>query len=210
VNTVRPVGTEPPEALFDAKLEGAKVRFKVKLRATSSALSAADLTRFKTQAKQHIEQVWNDGFRRRRFHRHRCRRRDDCDCEFDCCKAEFRLDAEFVDAGEQWLINVVAQAAPDEPSIASNVRYNDSRWVFPPRNADSTYAHETGHLTGQYDEYEDGWNDPTLIQPTTPRTGEENLMSTSGNTTLLDRHYRWAKKFLNDNASGDPYDIIGP
>ncbi len=212
VDTTRPVpatcGATPKKVLYDAKLEGAKVRIKLKLRATSTALSADDLTRFKTQAKENIESVWNDGFRRRRFHRQHCQRHADCDCEFDCCKAEFRLDAEFVETGDQWLIKVVAQAPPDQPSIGSWVRYNDSEWAFPAGSPASEYAHEAGHTMGQYDEYVTSCNDPSGTQPAPPPAGEENLMSHADNTTLLNRHYRWAKSFLNDHSDGDPYDII--
>lgn len=212
VDTTRPVpatcGSTGRKVIYDAKLEGAKVSLSLKLRATSTALSADDLARFKTQAKQNIESVWNDGFLRKKFHRQLCQRGTACDCEFDCCKAGFRLDANFVDSGDHWRVKVVAQAAPDDPPVSSWVRYNDSEWAFPPAAPASTYAHEAGHMIGQYDEYVTSCNDPSGTQPAPPPAGQANLMSHSGNTTLLNRHYRRLKDFLNENSGGDPYDII--
>src|SRR5207248_11460897 len=70
------------------------------------------------------------------------------------------------------------------------------------RSSDLTYAHETGHVLGQHDEYSTGATDPTGVQPANAPT--PNLMSTTGNTTVLTRHYRHALQFLNDNAGGDP------
>ena len=68
-------------------------------------------------------------------------------------------------------------------------------------------------MMGQYDEYVTSCNDPSAAgteyrQPAPPPDDESNLMSTSGNTTMLNRHYRRLRSFLNDNADGDPYDII--
>jgi hypothetical protein len=81
-------------------------------------------------------------------------------------------------------------------------------WGEPPLDEPSVYAHETGHVLGQHDEYPNGATDPSGVQPANSPT--PNLMATPLNTTLLNRHYRYVLAFLNANASGDPYEIIPP
>ena len=81
-----------------------------------------------------------------------------------------------------------------------------STWYTDPISPDMVYAHEVGHVLGQYDEYPTGATDPQGEQPTNGT--EPNLMKDDGNKILLPRHYRWALKFLNDNAKGDPYETI--
>ena len=83
-------------------------------------------------------------------------------------------------------------------------------WGDPTMSPTTTYPHETGHVLGQADEYSTGATDPTGVQPAQAPAGELNLMSTPGNQRLLNRHYRWALRFLNNNAAGDPYEIIPP
>lgn len=196
----------------DATLEASRVLYSFKLRTQGSPFDATK----QASAKSHIESVWNDGFSGKKFHRTRCRRGSTCDCAYDCCKADFHLEANFVASAEHVLIRVVATAdgAPRQGSstAAAGGRPITMTWGDPPRNEDSSYAHEIGHVLGQFDEYSPpvGGNDPTGVQPVTPPDGSENLLSTSGNTTLLNRHYRWALRYLNDNAAGDPYEIIPP
>jgi hypothetical protein len=218
INTTRPVpatcGATGREVIYDAKLEASRVAQLLKIRATgATGVAAATVTSFKTQAERQIQTVWNDGFNDKKFHRRNCRRGAGCDCTFDCCKVAFNLNVNFVDSGEHWRIKVKAQPDPANPSVGSWTRYNDSEWAYPPNSPDTTYAHEAGHMIGQYDEYVTSCNDPSAAgtqyrQPAPVPAGERNLMSHAGNTDLLNRHYRWLLKFLNDNSGGDPYDII--
>jgi|GEM_PF-2807346 len=201
------------KSLYDIKLETNRVHLSVKMKAWGDSVPAATLTAFKSNAKTRIETVWNNGFSSKKFHRTNCLRGDACDCSFDCCKVTFRTDANFVDSGEHWRIKVIPQPDPSAPSISSWCRYNDSQWAYPPKAAASTYAHEFGHLTGQFDEYTSSCPDPapagTLYrQPQPPPASENNLMSHSGNTTLLNRHYRYMLEYLNNNSNSDPYKII--
>jgi hypothetical protein len=196
----------------DARLEANRVHYNVKIRTHGDPFGAAK----QTNAKTRIETVWNNGFSGKKFHRTHCQRGRTCDCAFDCCKADFRLDANFPGSGEHLYVRVVHTApgatVQGSSTAAAGGRPITGTWGDPPRNADSTYAHEIGHILGQFDEYSPpvGGNDPTGVQPVSPPTGQENLMSTSGNTTLFNRHYRWALRYLNDNASGDAYEIIPP
>lgn len=70
------------------------------------------------------------------------------------------------------------------------------------------YAHEIGHVLGQFDEYSVGAHDPTGTQPQVSPVA--NLMATRLNTTLLNRHFRWVLAFLNSKTAGDQYVIIPP
>lgn len=74
-------------------------------------------------------------------------------------------------------------------------------WADPPVSS-SEYAHEVGHILGQFDEYVGGVKDPSGLQP--QPAPEVNLMAGTG-PALLVRHYRWALRFLNSNTGGDPY-----
>lgn len=209
-----PGGSNQHRTVYDFKLEESRVLQTLKLKAEAeSGTSGATVTSFKTEAETRIESVWNDGFNNKKFHRHDCQRGESCDCEFDCCKAGFHLNVQFVTSGQHRRIIVVGQPNPSSPTVGSWTRYDDSTWAYPAKAQASTYAHEGGHMLGQYDEYVTSCNDPTpsgdqYHQPAPPPASERNLMSTSGNTRLLNRHYRRVLAFLNDNADGDEYDII--
>lgn len=196
----------------DARLEESRVHYSFKLRTHGDPFDAAK----QAAAKGRIETVWNDGFSGKSFHRTGCRRGRACDCRFDCCKAGFRIDASFVASGEHLVVRIV-HTAPGATRQGSSTQAAGGRpitgtWGDPPRNADSTYAHEVGQVLGHFDEYTPpvGGNDPTGGQPVTPAAGDNNLMSTSGNTRLLNRHYRRVLAFLNGKAGGDTYEIIPP
>src|SRR5579872_76351 len=75
-----------------------------------------------------------------------------------------------------------------------------------------TYAHEIGHILGNFDEYPGGSNDSQGYQPvdsTTP-VSNQNLMSNFGITTMPARFYRYFLWFLNQHADSDPYVIVDP
>jgi hypothetical protein len=205
-NVVHPSGNgfAPSHEKHDARLEANRVHYGLKLKLTGAAFDATK----RANAKTRIETVWNDGFNDKRFHRTNCRRGRTCDCTFDCCKAGFRLDVSFVDSGEHLAVNVVTSPPPPASRQRSSMNGDGGTWGDPPLNETSTYAHETGHVLGQADEYSTGATDPTGVQPA--NAPSPNLMSTTGNTTVLTRHYRHVLKFLNDNASGDPYETIPP
>lgn len=196
----------------DARLEADRVHYSLKLRLIGDPFSDAK----RQAAKTLIQNVWNNGFSNKRFHRTKCKRGDACNCTFDCCKAGFRLDVNFVDSGEHVLVTVHA-TAPGQPTFRSSMGRNTGDWGDPAKSPTTTYPHETGHVLGQYDEYPNGAIDPNFSAanpdtqpPDAVAAGSPNLMSTPGNQTLLNRHYRYVKKFLNDKAGGDPYKIIPP
>jgi hypothetical protein len=157
----------------------------------------------KDKAKASIEAVWNS-FGPRRFHRAKCQRGSACDCSYDCCKAGYRFDVNFVDSGYDCQVTMMTQ---DEHTDYKNP--NMWTWTDPPPEP-TVYAHEVGHLLYHYDEYEEGATDPTNEQP----AKSDSLMAcydASGNPAnkLYNRHFRWALKHLNEQVGGDdPYEII--
>ena len=198
-------GYGPCHEKHDARLDADKVHYELKLRLAGAPFDAAK----QAAAKTLIQNVWNNGFANKKFHRVNCKRGSTCDCTFDCCKAKFELEVNFVASGEHLTVTVHA-TAPGAPTHRSSMSGTGGDWGDPPMSPATTYAHETGHVLGQADEYATGATDPTGVQPAPPPAGEENLMSTPGNTTLLIRHYRWTLKYLNDNAGGDTYETIQP
>lgn len=133
----------------DARLEADRVHYNIKIRTHGDAFGASK----QTSVVNRIETVWNDGFSGKTFHRTGCQRGRTCDCPYDCCKASFRLDAEFVSNGEHLYVRIV-HTAPGATRQGSSTQAAGGRpitgtWGDPPRNADSTYAHELGHILGQ-------------------------------------------------------------
>ena len=184
----------------DAQLEASQVHYSIKAKLDGTFTAAQQ-----TDAKSRIETIWNNGFSARKFHRVVCGRGRACNCAFDCCKAGYRLDFNFVDDGEHFTLKIHA-AAHDTHSYT---RCDGMKWADPPNAVTTSYAHEVGHKLGQFDEYTGGATDPSGGQPTNPAGND--LMKTPGDTTLLPVHYRWALEFLNKN-SGEAYvyEVIPP
>jgi hypothetical protein len=203
-------GFSDTQEKHDARLEANRVHYNLKLRTHGDPFDATK----QTAAKTLIEKVWNGGFSGKKFHRTGCQRGDTCDCAYDCCKVDFRFDVNFVTSGEHVAIKIHATVAPDPP-YSSSMGIDEGDWGDPATSPTTSYPHEVGHVLGQYDEYSTGAidpnydaTDPNTQPPDAPALGESNLMSTSGNQTLFNRHYRYAVAFLNANAAGDTYGIV--
>ncbi len=74
--------------IHDARLEANRVHLSMKIKATGHAFSDAK----KEAAKTLVQDVWNNGFTSKKFHRTGCGRGATCDCTFDCCKADCAPD----------------------------------------------------------------------------------------------------------------------
>lgn len=198
---------------YDLELQPSQVLQTLKLKSLSDpSVPAVTVLTFEAAVETNVEPVWNNGFARKKFHRVGCQRSASCDCAFDCCKVGYELDVQFVASGEHRQVKVIWKPPPAAP-VTSSCSNGISEWSYPAKAPTTTYAHEAGHMLGHYDEYATSCNDPAPAgtqyrQPATAPAGELNLMSTSGNTTLLNRHFRHILKFLNDKAAGDPYEII--
>ena len=190
--------------IVDQRLEADQVHYSLKIKLTPPAGAAAVPWNAARQAteKSNIETIWNNAFSSKKFHRTACLRGRTCDCAFDCCKAGFHLDVNFVTSGEHFAVEirlVLGRCATGRTG---------SYWNDPSANPPTQYAHEVGHMLGNFDEYSGGANDPSGVQPAVAPT--DNLMKTGGSTVLFNRHFRWVLEYLNANSSGDVYEIIPP
>jgi len=201
----RPAHHAPPSEICDATLERERVRYVLKLKTTGREYSSSK----QTLAKDEIEGTWNWNFELSwMFHRERCQRGRACNCTFDCCKVGYRLDVHFVDGGEH--VSIEIKRGPGRARMGRH----GSEWYDPATDVSTVYAHEAGHVLGQYDEYLGGANDPNGVQPA--NAPDPNLMSIGEASDpthmkthrLFDRHFRWVLKFLNDHADGDQYATI--
>lgn len=189
---------EPCE-ICDATFDAAGVHYELRLKITGVALTAEEQGKIQFQ----VEDIWNGNFKALTFHRLSCQRGAACDCTYDCCKAGYKLSLRFVSGGEH--VTVDRKVGTGQAHMGRK----GSEWYVTPIDPDAVYAHEVGHVLGQYDERAEGSTDPTGEQP--PSSGEPNIMAygnfvAAGAGRLLPRHYRWALKFLNDHADGDKYE----
>jgi len=194
-------GFRPVHEKHTARLERERVYYSLRLKTSGDPFDATK----QAAAKSLIESVWNGGFRRRRFHRTRCQRGAACDCPYDCCKARFRLNVRFVTDREHVVVQIHADAPP-AAVYRSSMNGNGGNWADPNRCSTTEYAHEVGHVLGQFDEYAGAAIDPSGVQPVGGPTA--NLMKDASCRVLLKRHYRRVLAFLNANAAGDPYEIV--
>jgi hypothetical protein len=195
----------PVIELHDARLEASRVHYSLKIKLTGAAM-APDRQR---NAKLSIQNIWNH-MGRRKFHRTGCQRGPECDCRYDCCKVGFRLDFNFVPSDEHLSIEIRRPPDPTNPP-ASCLGRRGGYWYEPPLDEETVYAHEIGHMLGQFDEYASGGTDPSGVQPAhpiPPPSPTPNLMDTGGETELFNRHYRRVLEYLNTKTSGDEYEII--
>src|SRR5580658_3591335 len=86
------------------------------------------------------------------FHRKKCARGDPCNCpkDRDCCKMRVRVVVDFVESGEYHTVNLYQGAG----------RANSGDWTRV-KTRENSWAHETGHLLGWYDEYAGGATGPS-------------------------------------------------
>jgi hypothetical protein len=130
------------------------VRVKVKLRNKQAARPAnrADYDTVadgpavsddqKRTMKRAIEGVLS---RRLDLHRNDCARGDECDCprENKCCRFEVVVRVFFVESGEYHTVNL----------WPGSDRHDVHNWHMVESRPGKSWAHETGHLLGWYDEY---------------------------------------------------------
>lgn len=86
------------------------------------------------------------------LHRWDCARGNDCDCPRDnkCCRFEVVVKVYFVESNEHHVINFWPGSS----------RHDAENWHVTESRAGLSWAHETGHLLGWYDEYAGGGTAP--------------------------------------------------
>ncbi|MCB9497502.1 MAG: peptidoglycan-binding protein [Fibrobacteria bacterium] len=119
---------------------GAKPAAGSPLPAIGPAVTDADKAAMKKDIESKLTGKWF-------MHREKCDRNKRCDCDArnGCCKFRVRVHTEFVESGEHHVVNLFQGAG----------RANASNWTRV-KTRDNSWAHETGHLLGWYDEYAGG------------------------------------------------------
>jgi outer membrane protein OmpA-like peptidoglycan-associated protein len=150
------------------------------------AVSAAD----KTSMKNDIESKLSG---KRRMHRHLCKRGAACDCDPSnkCCKIPVTVDVNFVESGEHHTVNL----------FQGNAQANATNWTRVKTRANS-WAHETGHLLGWYDEYVGG------AVGSAPRWKAPNNTAVMSSGLKVPKEYYWDFRDFIKNKSGEAWDIL--
>ena len=148
---------------LDISSTGFLVRGKIKLAApTHPRMGRVRITEKKKKKwKRAIEAVWN---RRWREHRVACKRGKRCSCWRGCCAFPVTFECEFVSSGEQPKVDVYpgspAHSRKAGGSINRRFWWNSATWFEKlsgwESNRNGVWAHEYGHVIGQYDEYPTG------------------------------------------------------
>lgn len=128
------------------------------------------------------------------FHRKGCKRGNGCDCSKtrSCCKIKVKVVVKFVESGEHHRVNLFQGAG----------RANSGNWTRTKTRANS-YAHETGHLLGWYDEYAGG------AVGSAPRWKVQGgvVMNTG---LRVPKEYYWDFRNWLKAKTGEDWDIVAP
>lgn len=144
------------------------------------ALSNADKISMKADIESKLSGIW-------KIHRKKCSRGSACSCSESnkCCKFKIKINVEFVESGQHHVVNL----------FQGSGRANATNWTRV-KTRNNSWAHETGHLLGWYDEYIGG------AVGTAPRWKPDN---TSGimnvGLTVPEEYYRDFKNWLNSKTS---------
>lgn len=129
------------------------------------------------------------------FHREKCARKKDCDCPTGraCCKMTLRVVVEFVESGEHHRVDLFQGAG----------RANATQWTRVKTRANS-WAHETGHLLGWYDEYATG------AIGSAPRWQPERLDGVMNSGLTVPEEYYWDFRDWFAGKSREKWELKAP
>jgi hypothetical protein len=104
------------------------------------AVSDVDKQAIKKDIESKLSRKWV-------FHRKSCQRKKECNCDSTrgCCKFPVKIQVFFVESGEDHVVDLFQGAG----------RANSAQWTRV-KTRNNSWAHETGHLLGWYDEYVGG------------------------------------------------------
>ena len=144
---------------------------------------------FKAEAKADIEEKLSG---KHFLHRQRCKRAKDCSCPRDraCCAITVRVVVEFVESNEQHLVSL----------FEGSGRANAAQWTRVKTRANS-WAHETGHLLGWYDEYASG----AVGAPPRWKVQGGVVMDVG---TEVPHEYYWDFRDWLAAITGEPWDVV--
>ena len=127
------------------------------------------------------------------LHRERCRRHDACDCPKSrgCCKLRLFVHVVFVEVGEHHTVDLFRGPG----------RANATNWTRKKTRGNS-WAHETGHLLGWYDEYPGGAVGPA------PRWKPNRTTAVMNVGLEVPNEYNWDfRDWLKDKV-GEPWRVL--
>jgi len=168
--------------------QGAKSADGTSLPAAGPAVSDED----KRAMKADIEGKLSN---KRLFHRAGCKRGDGCNCPKGrgCCKISVRIVVEFVESGEHHVVNLFQGPG----------RANANNWTTI-KTRDNSYAHETGHLLGFYDEYAGG------AVGSAPRWKVQGGVIMSVGLTVPAEYYWDFRDWLKSKCNGEEWTVQLP
>lgn len=127
------------------------------------------------------------------MHRDDCSRGSTCDCskDYGCCKQKVKVVVEFVESGQHHEVNLFQGAG----------RANASNWTRVKTRANS-WAHETGHLLGWFDEYSSG------AIGSSPRWKNSNSTAVMSTGLVVPAEYYWDFRDWLKGKTGEDWELI--
>lgn len=158
------------------------------LPAAGDPVTAADKAAMKADVEGKLSQRWI-------LHREQCQRLSACDCPKDrrCCKFPVKVAVQFVESGEHHTVNLFQGAG----------RANASNWTRV-KTRDNSWAHETGHLLGFYDEYVGG------AVGAAPRWSAPNDTHVMSAGLVVPKEYYWDFRDWYKSKTGESWELLSP
>jgi len=170
-------------------LQGTKPADGDPMPATGDPVSGED----KANMRQDIESKLTEKLV---LHRHECQRGGLCDCALDrkCCKFKVRIQVDFVESGEHHEVNLFQGSGRADSVNWTRIKTRDNSW-----------AHETGHLLGWFDEYSGTTNPGPTPRWQVPREGV--IMNTG---LEVPAEYYWDFRDWFAAKTGETWDEVVP
>jgi len=187
---------------FDIEFKAFEVRITIKIKlvnrlgpkpaaggampAAGPSVSDADKSSMKQDIEGKLTEKWI-------MHRDDCQRGAGCSCPRGrgCCKFKVKTTVEFVEAGEHHVVNL----------FQGRGQANSGNWTRVKTRANS-WAHETGHLLGWYDEYATG------AVGTAPRWIANNPGAVMNTGLAVPRTYYWDFRDWIKTKTGEDWELI--
>jgi hypothetical protein len=132
---------------------------------------------------------------KRLFHRAQCTQGDGCACPKNqgCCKIRVRIFVDFVESGQQHEVNL----------FDGRGRADSGNWTRV-KTRENSYAHETGHLLGFYDEYVEG------AVGSLPRWRLQSGVIMSTGLRVPAEYYWDFRDWLTKNCANEDWTVLPP
>jgi len=152
------------------------------------AVSETDKAAMKSDIESKLTEKWI-------LHRDDCQRGSSCDCpnERKCCKFKVIVVVDFVEAGEHHRVNL----------FQGSGRASATNWTRD-KTRDNSWAHETGHLLGWYDEYPTGATGPA------PRWQTARSGAIMRRGLAVPNEYYWDFRDWLQSAASENWELIAP